>query len=211
MVGIMKYTLDLELLSVQEYKTLLKQQNLLPGRRILWQDIDENFAVFESRKIKTVAQLKKSLSTPAKIADIEVASGIPEEYLVILKREIGSLEQKPVPLSGFPSIGPSLVAKLGSAGLKTSKEYWETKQDLSDELFCLCDLVRINGVGPVAARAFYEAGYRSVYDVAAADAAVMLKKVSAVNEAQRYYKANLGLKDMQFCIDFAKLLRDMGV
>ena len=28
----MKYNLDLERLSVQEYKTLLKQQNLLPGR-----------------------------------------------------------------------------------------------------------------------------------------------------------------------------------
>lgn len=202
----MKYTLDLEHLSVQEYGTLLKQQNLLPGRRTLWQDIDENFAVFESRGIKTVAQLKNSLSTPAKIADIEVASGIPEGYLVILKREIGSLEQKPVPLSGFPGIDPSLVAKLGGAGLKTSKEYWETKQDLSDELFCLCDLVRINGVGPVAARAFYEAGYQSASDVSAADAAVMLKKVSAVNEARRYYKANLGLKDMQFCIDFALLL-----
>lgn len=97
---------------------------------------------------------------------------------MILKREIGSLEQKPVPLSGFPVIDPSLITKLGGAGLKTSKEYWETKQDLSDEQFCLCDLVRINGVGPVAARTFYEAGYRSVSDVAAADAAIMLKKVS---------------------------------
>ncbi len=121
----MKYTLDLERMSIQEYKTLLKQQNLLPGRRILWQDIDKKFSVFESREIRTVAQLKKSLSTAAKIADIEATSDISEEYLVILKREIGSLEQKPVPLSGFPDIDPSLVAKLGCAGLKTSKDYWE--------------------------------------------------------------------------------------
>jgi len=207
----MEYTLDLERLSVQEYKTLLKQQNLLPGRRILLQDIDENFTKFESKGINTVAQLKKSLSTPAKIADIAAVSGIPEEYLVILKREIGSLLQKPVPLSGFPGIDSTLVAKLGGAGLKSSKEYWEAKQDLSDELFCLCDLVRINGVGPVAARAFYEAGYRSISDVAAADAAVMLAKVSAVNEVRCYYKANLGQKDMQFCIDFALLLNKYAI
>lgn len=207
----MKYTLDLELLSVQEYKALLKKQNLLPGRRILWQDIEEKFAAFEGKGIKTVAQLKKNLSTPAKMSDIEVASGISEEYLVILKREIGSLEQKPVPLSGFPGIAPSLLAKLGVVGLKTSKDYWESKQDFSDELFCLCDLVRINGVGPIAARAFHEAGYRSASDVAAADAAVMLEKVSAVNEAQHYYKAKLGLKDMQFCIDFALLLNQYAV
>ncbi len=202
----MKYNLDLELLSVQEYKDLLKQQNLLPGRRILWQDIDKNFAVFESRGIKNVAELKRNLSTPAKIVDLGLASGIPEEYLVILKREIGSLEQKPVPLSSFPGIDSSLATKLGGAGLKTSKEYWESKQDLTDELFCLCDLVRINGVGSIAAKAFYEAGYRSVSDVAAADAAVMLEKVTVVNEAKCYYKAKLGQKDMQFCIDFALLL-----
>jgi hypothetical protein len=145
------------------------------------------------------------------MSDIEVASGISEEYLVILKREIGSLEQKPVPLSGFPGIDRSLLAKLGVVGLKTSKDYWESKQDFSDELFCLCDLVRINGVGPIAARAFYEAGYLSVSDVAASDAAVMLEKVSAVNEAQHYYKAKLGLKDMQFCIDFALLLNQYAV
>lgn len=207
----MKYTLDLELLSVQEYKALLKQQNLLPGRRILLQDIDENFAAFGGKGIKTVAQLKKNLSTPAKMSDIEAASGISEEYLVILKREIGSMEQKPVPLSGFPVINPLLVAKLSDAGLKTSKDYWESKQDFSDELFCLCDLVRINGVGPIAARAFYEAGYQSVYDVAVADVAAMLEKVSVVNEAQHYYKAKLGLKDMQFCIDFALLLNKYAV
>ena len=202
----MKYNLDLELLSVQEYKDLLKQQNLLPGRRILWQDIDKNFAVFESRGIKNVAELKRNLSTPAKIVDLGLASGISEEYLVILKREIGSLEQKPVPLSSFPGIDSSLATKLSGAGLKTSKEYWESKQDLTDELFCLCDLVRINGVGSIAAKAFYEAGYRSVSDVAAADAAVMLEKVTVVNEAKCYYKAKLGQKDMQFCIDFALLL-----
>lgn len=202
----MNYTPDLERLSMDEYKSLLKQQNLLPSRRLLLHDIDENFAFFKRRGIYNVAQLKTGLSSPAKIADIVVESGIPEDYLVILKREIGSMVQKPVPLSSFPDIDPSQVEKLENAGLKTSKEYWESKQDLSDELFCLCDLVRINGVGPIAARVFYEAGYRSVTDVAGADAAVLLAKITEVNEVKCYYKAKLGLKDMQFCINFASLL-----
>ena len=202
----MRYTLDLESMTIEEYKTLLKAQNLLPGRRILWKDIDNNFASMGSRGIKTVAQLKKSLYTPAKITAFANESEIPEEYLVVLKREIGSLEQKPVPLTSFPGMDTSLLTKLGDAGLKTSQEYWETKPDLPDELYCLCDLVRINGVGPIAARAFYEAGYRSVFEVAAADASVMLEKVSVVNEARHYYKGKLGQKDMQFCIDFALLI-----
>ena len=202
----MEYNLDLDRLSVQEYKDLLKQQNLLPGRRILWQDIDKNFALFESKGIKSVADLKKSLSTPKRITAFATESGLSEEYLVILRREIGSLEQKPVPLLEFPGINASLLEKLAESGLRTSKEYWDQKPDISDELFCLCDLVRINGVGPVAARAFYEAGYHSASEVAAADAGYMLEKVSAVNEAHHYYKAKLGIKDMQFCIDFALLL-----
>ncbi|MEZ4357235.1 MAG: helix-hairpin-helix domain-containing protein [Eubacteriales bacterium] len=204
----MKYNIDLECLSVQEYKALLKKQNLLPGRRILWQDIDNNFALFECQGIKTVAQLKKFLSTPVKIKAFADNTGIPENYFVILKREIGSLEQKPVPLASFPGIDPLLIEKLNEKGLKTSKDYFEHKQSMSDELFCLCDLIRINGVGPVAAKAFYEAGYRCVPDVAGADASAMLGKVSEVNRIRRYYKVTLGLKDMQFCIDFASLLEE---
>lgn len=202
----MGYSLDLERLPVQEYKGLLKQQNLLPGRRILWQDIDKNFTLFESKDIKSVADLKKSLSTPKKIIDFATENGISEEYLVILKREIGSLNQKSVPLSEFPGINSLILEKLAESGLRTSKEYWDQKPDKPDEIFSLCDLVRINGVGPVAARAFYAAGYHSASEVAAAYAEDMLEKVSAVNEVHHYYRAKLGIKDMQFCIDFALLL-----
>ena len=202
----MNYNLDLERLSVQEYREILKNQNLLPGRRVLWKDIDKNFALLESQGINTIAQLKKIFSTPVKIAAFATVSGIQEAYLVILKREIGSLEQKPIPLTNFPGINPSLIAELNEAGLKTSKDYFEYNQTKSDELFYLCNLVRINGVGPAAAKAFYEAGYRSVVDIAEADAATMLEKVSAINERRQYYKAKLGQKDMQFCIDFATLL-----
>jgi len=34
----------------------------------------------------------------------------------------------------------------------------------------------------------------------------MLASVTKANEGKRYYKAKLGVKDMQFCIDFAQLL-----
>ena len=206
----MKYSLNLDCISVDEYNTLLKQQNLLPGRRILLLDIDRIFAVIEGSGISSVSGLKKSLSTPERLEDFAASSGIPSEYLVILKREIGSMEQKPIPLSSLPDIDPNLLAKLGDAGIKTSRDYWEKTQDMSDELSCLCDLVRINGIGPVAARAFYEAGFQSVSEVAAADAISMLKRVSTVNESRHYYKATLGLKDMQFCIDFARLLEKYG-
>ena len=202
----MPYHLDLSALSVQEYKEWLSRRDLLPGRRMLGQHIDHHFAVMEKQGVANMAQLKKQLSAPQKIAAFAAATGISEAYLILLKRETGSLEQKPVSLASFPGVDGVAVAGLNSKGIRTSKEYYESGPSHTDELFCLCDLVRINGVGPVAAKAFYEAGYRSVAQVACADAAVVLESVSAVNEAKHYYKAKLGAKDMQFCIDFASLL-----
>jgi len=208
---VLKYSIDLENLPIHEYKDLLKQQNLLPGRRILWRGIEGNFALFERQGIKSIAELKKIISSPKKIAAFSSEIGISEEYLVILKREIGSLEQKPVSLSDFPGIDGLLLEKLSGLGLRTSKDYWNQKQNFTDELFCLCDLVRINGVGPLAARAFYEAGYQYALKISEADPLEMLNKVSEVNEIHHYYKARLGIKDMQFCIDFALLLKKYAI
>ena len=69
---------------------------------------------------------------------------------------------------------------------------YELDDALVQELNGLCELVQINGVGPAAARAIYDAGYRSVRDVAHALAPEMLRRVSLANEAAGYYRASLG-------------------
>jgi hypothetical protein len=206
----MRYNLDLSAFSIHEYKELLKHQNLLPGRRILWQNIDHNFAIIQNQNITNLADLKKQLSSPQKLASFASITGISEEYLLLLKREIGSLEQKPVSLTSFPGLDSLLVSSLSSRGINTSKEYYDCGQSNVVEIFCLCDLVRINGVGAVAAKTFYEAGYRSVVEVAGANAEAMLEKISKVNDTKGYYNARLGIKDIQFCIDFASLLIKYG-
>lgn len=202
----MPYNLELADLSIPDYKELLKNQALLPGRRILWQDIDVRFSAIARQGISEVARLKSQLSSPKKIASLSEATGIPSDYLTVLKREIGTLVQKPVPLASFPGVDEALLSGLGERGIKNSKDYYENAPLDDGELSGLCDLVRINGVGPVAARAFFEAGFRSTSQVAIADAKDMLAKVSAVNDKKHYYKAKLGEKDMQFCIDFAAVL-----
>ena len=202
----MGYTLNLSDISLMDYQGLLRQQNLLPGRRMLLEELDARFAAFADLGLTTVAQLKASLATPQKMASLVQKTGIPEEYLVILRRELGSLTQKPVSLVEFRDCDPSRIDSLAAIGIRTSQTLWECGNDASAELFALCDLVRINGVGAAAARAFYEAGYVSVGAVAEANAADMLVRVSAVNTEKGYYKARLGKKDMQFCIDYAKLL-----
>lgn len=205
----MSYCLDLSRISIVEYKALLKQQTLLPGRRMLLDGIDAHFSALAAQNVATLAELRQRISTPQKCATLGSATGIPEEYLVLLKRESGSLEQKPVLLAAFPGVEEQLVSVLRENGILNSRDYYERGAQ-QGELFCLCDLVRINGVGALAARAFYEAGFRSVQDVANAYAVEMLRRISEVNAQRNYYKATLSEKDMQFCIDFAKLLIRYG-
>ncbi|CEO89912.1 MAG: hypothetical protein ACOX7N_10475 [Lawsonibacter sp.] len=51
--------------------------------------------------------------------------------------------------------------------------------------------------------------YKSVYDVANTTAEEMLERVSNVNDIKHYYKTKLGTKDMQFCIDFARIIKNI--
>lgn len=65
----MGYQWDLSVLSVPEYKKLLKSRNLLPGRRLLRANIDHNFDIIENQGIEHTAQLKRQLSKAEKIGN----------------------------------------------------------------------------------------------------------------------------------------------
>ncbi len=202
----MKYDVDLSRLSVARYLTILKGQTLLPGRRMLLNNLDGNFEAIQRMGILNVAQLKSALSSPKKIDAFSQSSGVPKAYLVMLKRQIGGLSQKRVLLRDFPGIDTSLIQRLLQSGIKNSKDYFKSGPDASDELYCLCNLVRINGVGALAARVLFDAGYASVADIAQADAASALARMNDANDANGVYKVKLGIKDSRFCIDAAQLL-----
>lgn len=221
----MSYSIEMKRIPVQTYREMLKNQNLLPGRRILLEDIEMNFQKIMNTGIVNLYELKNILSTPQKITAFSSAAAIPENYLTILKREMGSLEQKPVLISDFPGIKKETVSKLSGGHVKTSKDFFNlcclsreigevsektgVSEDEIKELRCLCDLVRMNGIGAIAARTMYESGYTSIAEIARANAAELLNQISNVNAARQYYKARLGEKDMQFVIDYANLILDI--
>ncbi len=218
----MGYSLDLSKISIDSYKEILKNQYLLPSRKILHQDIDASFNAIHSCQIRNLGELKCVLSTSQKLGAFSEKSGLSKDYLTILRREIGSIEPKTVLIKEFPEMEEKVLVSLAHTGIKTSKDYYEFYDSLKDkieitqkisisidkvqELYCLCDLVRINGVGAVAAKSFFDAGYESVYDVAETVAEDMLERVSKVNDIKHHYKTKLGTKDMQFCIDFARII-----
>ncbi|MDD2249264.1 MAG: DUF4332 domain-containing protein [Methanocorpusculum sp.] len=225
MSELMSYSIDLTGVSLQNYLEILKKQNLLPGRRILLDDLETNFQRIADAEISSLSALKKALSSPEKLSKFAERTHISKEYLIILKREIGSLEQKPVKISDFPGLDGKTVQILSEHGIKTSKDVYSafrnevTERSLREksgisrnelgEVCSLSDLVRINGVGAAAARTMFQAGYTTIKDIASADAEELLEQISAVNENEQYYHARLGKKDMQFVIDSAALLLDL--
>ncbi len=201
----LRYDLDLAKIPLDDYLALLKRQTLLPSRRMLLDDADDRFTRISAQGISSVAQLLTALSTRVKIEAFAAQSNVPSAYLTVLRREAGTLRQKPVPLGTFPGIGAAEIEALETLGIKTSKDCFERCAP-GGRLHALCGLVRINGVGPSAAAMFYAAGYHTAAAIADEDVRTLLARITAANAGGRYYAGKLGEKDMRFCIESARLL-----
>jgi hypothetical protein len=218
----MGYEMDSKNISVLEYKEILKKQNLLAVRRILKDGIDGKFDELINYGIKSIAQLSEALSDMDSIEELSLKTGISIDYLALLKKEVSNIIPKPVLIADFPHIQPSTFKRLGEYCIQTSKDYFELSDGGKDinavcsktgiheecavELCSLCDLIRINGVGPVFSRVLFEAGYRYASEIAQSEAESIFEKVNEVNEIKKYTRVLLGIKEIQLCIDFARLI-----
>lgn len=212
----MDYSVKLNRLSVNAYKDHLKSIDLLPSRRVLLESIDRHFASIIQNGIEDIGTLMLTVSTSKKLSALSKKTSISEDYLKILKREIGGLIPKSVSLTEFDMLTPVTIENLKNMGIRSSKDYFEVYPNISEatlnheecnRLFALCGLVRINGIGALAAKLFVEAGYVSAADIASADPLDMADKVNAINKRKQYYDGQrLGVKDMTFCIVHAKML-----
>ncbi len=210
------YSINLSRLSLKAYKDHLLSIDLLPSRRVLLDSIDANISAIADRGIDDIGALIQVVSTPKKLSALSQLTSISEDYLKVLKREIGSLQPKSIPLSEFDMLSSDQLEKLKNAGLRSSKDLFEVYPDIDEstidknsgeKLYALCGLVRINGIGALAAKILFEAGYTSVADIASGDAQDMAEKFNAINDEKNYYDGQrLGTKDMTYCIVHAKML-----
>lgn len=215
-----KYFIDLEKYPLDKYREILKESELLPGRRILHEQLDKRFDRFKMCGITDLQQLVENLKTKSRISHLSADTGVPEEYLVILKRELNRLLPKTVTISEFPGADTVLVSKLNEIGVKNTGHLFKqcdtrkkrnalsnelnTGIDKLEELTKMADLSRIWGVGPVFCRIFYETGVDTVKKVAKAKAEPLYKALMKVNEEKKYTKARFVVKDVALCIDIAE-------
>jgi len=216
------YSIDPVLISLDEFLELTSGKEMLPARVILQEQMEERFAVLKESGIKNLENLFARLSTKIKIVEFSQMTGLSPDYLVLLRREAASYLARPIPLSDFPGIPFEYIELLKSRGLKNTRGFFEQVQteeqqiELSagtgipayrlKELFSLCDLSRITGVGGVFARVLYEADIRSIEEYDFTDASILLERCRQIIEKYGYAAGNLGEKDIQYGINYAKVI-----
>ena len=204
------YTLDPSLISMHKFYTLTVSKHLIPGRVLLHEKIDERFEILRNMGINSQSDDFALDRSCFSVHSIATDSGIPAMYLLLLRREAGSYLARPFPLSDFPGIPYEYVEVLKANKIRNTREFFQGVQTTRQqqevagktgipkerlkEIFALCDLSRITGVGGVFARIVYEAGIRSVEEFARTGAAIKVSK-----------------EDMQYCIDYARVIQEYSI
>ncbi len=221
-----RYSLDTEPFSLQLFNEQIRIKKMIPSRVSLQEGREKYFEALETMGIKNLKQLIAILGNRDKIKLVASECGIPEHYLTLLKREAGSYLAKPFPLADFPGIPLEYTEVLKTREIRNTRDFFESVQNTAQrtliakqtgipesrlrEIFALCDLSRITGVGGYYARIIYEAGIRSVYDFAATDVATHNKHYREVLEKRGFPVKKLSEDDLQYCLDYATLLTQLN-
>ena len=216
----MGYYIDLSKITINDYRKKLEKSDLLPSRMILKEDLENHFKLLASCGIKNLADLQCVLGTKKKIQEFSVMVGLPEEYLIVLIREVNSFHPSPNKIKDFPGILKDVILKLEKEGIKDtfklfdkivtvkSRKAFAIITGINDrailELTKLTDLSRIKWIGVIFARFIYDSGYDTVQKIAKSDYVKLHEIMVQINKEKKYTNCRFGLNDMKLCVNAAK-------
>jgi len=216
------YHLDLKKLPLQWLREKIASHEIVPARRILQEKMPERFAALREAGTETVADLVCALKTRDRISSFAGRTGLPAEYLVWLGREARSYKPNPFALREIPGVDPELIARLESAGIKTTKALFDRAATRAErlrlaedagaseesvlELVRLADLARIRGMGKTFVRLFSESGAAGVAELAACDPVDLHERLYAINEKRKLSGVVPSLKDVREYVEMANEL-----
>lgn len=216
------YSIDLTKFTLKEFGEILLSIELLPGRRILIDNLDRTLSKLTDLNIVTLSDLQRILKKKTDYASLSKKLSVSEDYLVVLNREINSYESKPLTLDKLEVLTSEEIQSLINIGIKTTKDLYEKCSKLTDRKAIITktkidenklltaleitDLLRVNGIGPVYALILNEIGIKSINDYLNMKSEEILIKYQSINEQKSNSKAKLGIKDIEYCKRFCKKL-----
>lgn len=216
------YYVDLGQFSMERFKQILENGEILPSRMILKEKISERFTILQAMGIRNLKELIDALSSKKKICSFSEESGLPQEYLEILKRQTGIYTSKPLYFKDIPGIPAGSIEQLATIGIRQTKQLFERAKSRDDraklarlvdvpdnvllELVKISDLARAGWVGPIFARLIYETGVDTLEKLSRESPKGLYEKLLAINREQKLTKASFSVKDIASCIEIAKEL-----
>jgi len=218
----MGYYIDLEKISIDDYREKLESAYLPPSRLILKDKLDERFGYFKSIGIKNVKGLIQVLKKKDKLAELSKVDCFSGDYLTILLRELNSTLPKPNKISDFIDIKKNTIDRLEKIGITNTEKLYarvvkkSDRQKLADltgieyqdilELTKLSDLSRIKWVGVTYAQMLYDLGVDTVEKVSKSDLIDLHTKINRMIKEKNIFKGAIGLNDVKILIESASEL-----
>jgi hypothetical protein len=207
------YYLDFSTFSLDTLKVRIETTRLPPSHAMLREKIDERFELLARIGIENLEQLQRELKSKSDVHSFADETGLPLDYLTVLRREVNSYQPKPVKLRDFPGVAPDAVTKLEQIGIRNTKQLFprvltpqdrqrlaletQVEDDVILELTKLTDVARLKWVGPKFARLLVESDYDTVESIANSDYESLYQDLMQINESTGIYKGSLGIDDLK--------------
>ncbi len=218
----MGYYMDLGKISIDDYGDILKSTHLIPSWKILKENTDSNLEIIKKQGINNLLVLQKVLKRKDQLQEFSKQSGLPEQYLNVLRRMINGYHPKPNRIKDFPETSEEIILKLEKVGIKNTRHLFDKVKNLGDRkllseetgisdteilrLTKLTDLCRIRWVNHTFAYVLYEAGYDTLEKMTNADPDQLFETVKQLNAKRKFYRAHIGLNDMKMLVESANMV-----
>lgn len=215
----MPYYIELENISLHDYRKKLETAYLPPSRMVLKEMLNERFAVFSENGILSVATLLETLKKKEKLFLLSSKNPLNERYLKILLRELKSMLPKPNSLNEFKVISADVICKLEALGLKNTLKLYnrvltpEKRKSLAsmavisstelDKLASLCDFSRIKWVGTTYAQLLLGLGFKTVKELSKADPDQLHGLINNYIKQNQIFKGSIGLNDVNILVEIS--------
>ena len=216
------FSIDLQKITVDEFSQILKSIDLLPGRRILLDNLDQLIFQLKKNGINNLLELQSLLKNKSKYSPIAQKFLTNEAYLTVLNREINSYQSKPVDIKKIDLFTEHEINALAEKKIKTTKDIYNRLQKKSErnkisimtnipedklvKALEISDLLRITGIGLVFANILREIGINNTSVFMSSTVKAILEQYRRINLKKGLTRANLGTKDIEYCKRFGSKL-----
>lgn len=216
------YGIDLEAFSLEALYDVLAHDELLPSHQVLRENLAAHFAALAAHGITNVQQLVDTLTTRTALERFAGRTGVPVDYLTLLRRHVRGYIPRPVNLTDIPGLDAEVVGRLAAVGIKHTRHLFaqartraartalaqqlDIAEPVMEELIQLTDLARIGWVGPIGVRLFHDAGAHTAAVLKSLDPEAFHARVMAINQERQYTNVRLGRKDIALVLKMASKL-----